>query len=111
MYGVLLLLYSIRRLLHVSASMCHLQGASYVLVSYLKTEMVMLFVMNCECWWAVCSGCCGYVCYVVQLCALVVVVLCVMLGIRNSIVGRSVSHFLQATKALRESRGIALLCF
>jgi hypothetical protein len=31
--------------------MCHLQGASYVLMSYLKAEMVILFVMYCECWW------------------------------------------------------------
>jgi hypothetical protein len=31
--------------------MYHLQGASYVLVSYLKAEMFMLFVIYCECWW------------------------------------------------------------
>jgi hypothetical protein len=41
------LLYSIRGLLHVSASMCHLQGASYVLMSYLNSELVMLFIMYC----------------------------------------------------------------
>jgi hypothetical protein len=67
MHWVISLLYLIRRLLHVSASMYHLQGASYVLVSYLKAEMFMLFVIYCECWWAVCTGCCGSVCYVVQL--------------------------------------------
>jgi hypothetical protein len=57
------------QVLHVSASMCHLQGASYVLMSYLKAELVMLFVMYCECCWAVCTGCCGMVCYVVHLSA------------------------------------------
>jgi hypothetical protein len=62
-------LYSICRLLHVSASLCHLQGDSYVLMSYLKAELVMLFVMYCECWWPVCTGCCSFVCYVVQLSA------------------------------------------
>jgi hypothetical protein len=49
--------------------MCHLQGAPYVLVSYFKVEMFMLFDMYCECWWPVCTGCCGSVCYVVQLSA------------------------------------------
>jgi hypothetical protein len=34
------LLYLILRLLHVSASMCHLQGTSYVLLSYLKAEFL-----------------------------------------------------------------------
>jgi hypothetical protein len=38
MHWVISLLYLIRRLLHVSASMCHLQEASLVLVSYLKAE-------------------------------------------------------------------------
>jgi hypothetical protein len=57
----------IRRLLHVSASMCHLQGASHVLVSYLKAETFMLFAIYCECWWPECTGCCDSVCYVVQL--------------------------------------------
>jgi hypothetical protein len=66
---VISLLYLTRRLLHVSSSMYHLQGASYVLVSYLKVQMFMLFVIYCECWWAVCPGCCGSVCYVVQLSA------------------------------------------
>jgi hypothetical protein len=47
--------------------MCHLQGVSYVLMSYLKAELVMLFVMYCECCWSVCTGCCSFVCYVVQL--------------------------------------------
>jgi hypothetical protein len=37
-------LFLIRWLLHVSASMCHLQGAYHVLVSYLKAEIFMLFV-------------------------------------------------------------------
>jgi hypothetical protein len=69
MHWVILLLYLIRRLLHVSASMCHLQGASYVLMSYLKADMVMLFVTYCECWWPVCTGCCSSVRYVVQLSA------------------------------------------
>jgi hypothetical protein len=49
--------------------MCHLQGASYVLMSYLKAEMVMLFVPYCECRWPVCTGCCSFVWYVVQLSA------------------------------------------
>jgi hypothetical protein len=38
---LLSLLYSIRRLLHVSASMFRLQEASYVLTSYLKAELVI----------------------------------------------------------------------
>jgi hypothetical protein len=52
-----------KRLLHVSASMCYLQGASYVLVSYLKVEMFMLS----------CTVSVG------GLCALSVVVPCVLL--------------------------------
>jgi hypothetical protein len=64
---LLSLLYLIRWLLYVSASMYHLQGASYVLMSYLKAELVMLFVIYCEFWWPVCTGCCSFVCYVVQL--------------------------------------------
>jgi hypothetical protein len=47
--------------------MCRLQGASYVLMSCLKVEIFMLFVVYCECCWPVCTGCCGFVCYVVQL--------------------------------------------
>jgi hypothetical protein len=39
-------LYLLRWLLHVSASMCHLQGASHVLMSYLKAEIFMLFVLG-----------------------------------------------------------------
>jgi hypothetical protein len=38
-------------------------------MNYLKAEIVMLFVMYCECWWPVCTGCCVSVCYVVQLSA------------------------------------------
>jgi hypothetical protein len=37
------------------------------LLSYLKAEMVTLFVRYCECWWPVCTGSCSFVCYVVQL--------------------------------------------
>jgi hypothetical protein len=37
-------------------------------MNYLKAELVMLFVIYCECWWPVFTGCCGFVCYVVQLC-------------------------------------------
>jgi hypothetical protein len=33
-------------------------------MSYLKAEMVMLFVMYCECWWPVCTGCCSFMCSV-----------------------------------------------
>jgi hypothetical protein len=29
-------------------------------MSYLKAEMVMLFVMYCECLWPVCTGCWGF---------------------------------------------------
>jgi hypothetical protein len=47
MHCVISLPYLIRWFLHVSASMCHLQGASHVLVSYLKTETFMLFVILC----------------------------------------------------------------
>jgi hypothetical protein len=39
---IISLLYLIRSLLHVSASMRHLQGASYVLMSYFEVEMLML---------------------------------------------------------------------
>jgi hypothetical protein len=67
MHPVILLLYLIRRLLQISASLCHLQGASHVLVNYLKAETFMLFVIYCECWWPVCTGCCLSVCYIVQL--------------------------------------------
>jgi hypothetical protein len=35
---LLLFLYLLPRLLHVSALMCHLQGASFILVSYLKVR-------------------------------------------------------------------------
>jgi hypothetical protein len=97
MHLVISLLYLIRRLLHVSAPTCHLHGASH-LVSYLKAEMFMLFVIYCEWWWPVCTGCCGSVCCCPAvacvhwllwfcvllsscgLCALVVVVLRVMLS-------------------------------
>jgi hypothetical protein len=68
-YALIITPYSIRRLLHVSASMCHLKGVFYVLMSYLKAELVMLFVMSCECWWSVCTGCCSFVCYVAQMSA------------------------------------------
>jgi hypothetical protein len=66
MRWVMSLLYLISKLLHVSALVCHLQGTYHVLVSYLKAEISMLFVIYCECWWAVCPGCCGSVCYVVS---------------------------------------------
>jgi hypothetical protein len=39
----------------------------------LESRMCMLFVIYCECWWAVCTGGCGFVCYVVQLWAVCVV--------------------------------------
>jgi hypothetical protein len=38
--GILLFLYLLLRLLHVSTLMCHLQGASFILVSYWKSEIV-----------------------------------------------------------------------
>jgi hypothetical protein len=31
-------------------------------MSYLKPEMVVLFVIYCEFWWPVCTGFCGLVC-------------------------------------------------
>jgi hypothetical protein len=43
-------------------------------VSYLKAETFMLLVIYCESWWSVCTGCCGSVCYVVQLSAYLLVV-------------------------------------
>jgi hypothetical protein len=48
-------------LLHVSALLCHLQGASFILMSYLKGRNGCVVVMYCECWWPVCTGCCGFV--------------------------------------------------
>jgi hypothetical protein len=47
--------------IHVSSS-----GSFVCLCEFLKEEMFMLFVMYCECWWPVCTGCCGFVCYVVH---------------------------------------------
>jgi hypothetical protein len=63
------LLYLLLRLLHVSAFICHLQGASFILMSYLKGRNGYVVVMYCKCWWPVCTGCCSFVCYVVQLSA------------------------------------------
>jgi hypothetical protein len=61
--------YLLLRLLHVSAFICHLQGAFCILMSYLKGRNGCVVVMYCKCWWPVCTGCCGLVCYVVQLSA------------------------------------------
>jgi hypothetical protein len=61
------LLYLLLRLLHVSAFMCHLQGGSCILMSYLKGRNGYVVVMYCKCWWPVCTVCCSVVCYVVQL--------------------------------------------
>jgi hypothetical protein len=75
MHWVITLLYLIRSLLHVSAFICHLQGASCIFMSYLRGRNGCVVVMYCKCWWAVCTGCCG-VCYVVQLSAYSFRVLC-----------------------------------
>jgi hypothetical protein len=41
--------------------MCHLQGASFILMSYLKIQDGCVVVMYCKCWWPVCTGCCSFV--------------------------------------------------
>jgi hypothetical protein len=44
----LLFLYLLLRLLHVSTLMCHLQGASFIFVSYWKSETVVsCFIITC----------------------------------------------------------------
>jgi hypothetical protein len=49
----------------------HMPSSGSFLCPYwlLKAEMVMLFVIYCECWLFVCTGCCGLMCYVAQLSA------------------------------------------
>jgi hypothetical protein len=58
----LLFIYLLLRLLHVSTLMCHLQEASFILVSYWKSEMVVSSgcTLYCKCWWPVCTGCCSF---------------------------------------------------
>jgi hypothetical protein len=63
------LLYLLLRLLHVSAFICHIQGASCVLMNYVNRRSGYVVVMYCKFWWPVCNGCCSFVCYVVQLSA------------------------------------------
>jgi hypothetical protein len=41
--------------------MCHLQGASFILTSYLKGRNGCVAVIYCKCWWPVCTGCCSIV--------------------------------------------------
>jgi hypothetical protein len=47
--------------------MCHLQEASFILTSYLKVRNGCVVVMYCKFWWPLCTECCSFVRYVVQL--------------------------------------------
>jgi hypothetical protein len=46
----------------------HVPSSGSFLCPYELLESLKQFVvMYCKCWWAVCTGCCSFVCYVVQL--------------------------------------------